>query len=135
MTTYRVLVTGSRDWRHPETIRRALDHAHNTMLYTFDENATFVVVHGVARGADTTAHLHADSCNWTTKPHPADWTHLGKRAGMIRNTEMVADGAQTCLAFIRNHSRGATACAAMAERAGIPTLRFHDCPCHGGDAT
>jgi hypothetical protein len=38
---------------------------------------------------------------------------------------MVDLGADLCLAFIRNHSRGAAHCAAAAREAGITTHVFH----------
>jgi len=37
---------------------------------------------------------------------------------------MVAAGADLCLAFIHNGARGASHCAALAEQAGIPTIRI-----------
>ncbi|HEX5494188.1 MAG TPA: hypothetical protein VFX70_06390, partial [Mycobacteriales bacterium] len=44
-------------------------------------------------------------------------------AGPIRNARMVLDGADLCLAFIHNHSRGASGCADYAEQHGIRTIR------------
>lgn len=116
----RILVTGSRDWDDEGTIRLAL--AQITMLHGHEH----VVVHGGARGADTIAGAVADAWTggMTTETHPADWNQYGKRAGFVRNAEMVNAGADVCLAFIRNNSRGATMCAQLAEKAGIP-VRYY----------
>jgi hypothetical protein len=53
----------------------------------------------------------------------ADWDRFGKRAGPIRNAEMVAAGAMLCLAFHRflPGSKGTKDCARRALAAGIPT--------------
>lgn len=45
MTTYRVLITGSRNWRRATDIHRALDEVRLAR----DETATLTVVHGAAR--------------------------------------------------------------------------------------
>lgn len=117
MSAKRILVTGSRDWTDVAEIRRALEAE-------WEPGA--VLVHGACRGADVMAadlwlDLHGPH---TQEPHPADWNRYGRRAGFVRNAEMVEAGADVCLAFIRAESRGATMCADLAERAGIPTLRF-----------
>lgn len=140
MTTFRVLVTGSRTWTHPAHIQTELDAAFDAMLYawrttgvTYDE---FVVVHGdCPRGADHLADRYARAHRWTVERHPADWRRLGRAAGPIRNQHMVDLGADLCLAFLKDHSSGATGCADLAEKAGIPTRRIHDCDCHPGEVT
>ena len=123
--TYRVLVTGSRTWNDRELIRDTLDAL-------LAEHGTLTVVHGAAStGADTTAQgwaldrRHQSSYGAVTpEPHPADWRRYGRAAGFRRNAAVVALGADLCLAFIRNGSHGATHCADLAERAGIPVRRF-----------
>jgi hypothetical protein len=85
---------------------------------------TITLVHGGARGADSIAESIARRVGMQVECHPAAWDTRGRAAGVIRNSEMVNAGADVCLAFIRNQSRGATHCAEAAERAGIPTRRM-----------
>jgi hypothetical protein len=86
------------------------------------------IVHGdCPTGADSIAqdwalfpHGFAD-VTVLNEPHPAQWAKYGKPAGFVRNAEMVSLGADICLAFIKNNSRGATHCSLKAQEAGIPT--------------
>jgi hypothetical protein len=115
---YRILVTGSRDWDDEETI-----------YYALRDDVPFldrqpVVVHGTAKGADSIADAAARALRYRVERHPANWQINGKRAGFIRNAHMVNLGADICLAFIRNGSRGASHTAALAEQAGIETRRW-----------
>ena len=122
---YRVLVTGSRDWSNADLIRHHLTRAWLTV------EGPFTVVHGACpTGADWMVSdwvanmLEADMGDVREEAHAANWQLEGKRAGFIRNARMVNLGADVCLAFIRNGSRGASHTARLAEEAGIPTRRW-----------
>lgn len=117
----RILVTGSRTWTDVDTISEAL----NETWWIAPPDDPFIIVHGhCPLGADSIADNYARYSRWTVERHPADWEQWGKRAGFLRNIEMVEAGADICLAFIKDNSRGATHCADAAERAGIPTRRY-----------
>ncbi|MFI1562164.1 DUF2493 domain-containing protein [Streptomyces sp. NPDC020490] len=121
MKPYRVLVTGSRDWDDVEAIWQAM----NQTVRDAGTGREIVVVHGACpRGADWHADRWARLADVKTERHPANWQINGKRAGFIRNAHMVNLGADICLAFIRNGSRGASHTAALAEQAGIPVRRW-----------
>lgn len=116
----RVLVTGSRDWSDALGINAVLeeiDIAYPTERVTLVSGAC-------PTGADAMCETIARAFGWDVERHPADWRTFGKRAGYLRNQEMVDLGADVCLAFIRNKSKGATMTAMLAEGAGIPTRRF-----------
>lgn len=115
----RILVTGSRDWVDTKSVFDALERA--TRLA-----ADVTIVHGdCPSGADAIADDWALINGHTPERHPADWNRYGKAAGFRRNAEMVALGADICLAFIKNESRGASHTARTAEAAGIRTIRHH----------
>lgn len=79
-----------------------------------------ILVTGAATGADQTAEHVAYSLGWRTEPHLADWDSHGNAAGPIRNREMVAAGADVCVAF--PGGRGTQHCRDTAAAAGIPVI-------------
>ena len=119
----RILVTGSRTWDDLDAVWEALDVAAAG-------HREVVVVHGACpRGADRHAAIYCEEMAehydnqgavLSEEQHPADWKGHGKHAGFIRNAEMVAAGADVCLAFIRAGSAGASHCSGLARSAGIP---------------
>lgn len=119
--TFRVLITGSREWDDDPLLCTTLAMA----VQEAPAGARPVIVHGAcSRGADNTADIWARNHRLAIERHPADWKQFGKSAGFRRNAEMVALGADLCLAFVKDASRGATHCADLAEKAGIPTRRI-----------
>lgn len=142
----RVIVTGSRSWKDGALVRQKLEDCLDTTTNTGD---TLTVVHGACRsGAD----YYADGwARWQSKhhhpahpePHPARWEDpcrptcrpghrrhdprgwdVCPQAGFYRNEHMVTLGADLCLAFITDQSKGATHCATYAESQGVHTLWF-----------
>lgn len=118
----RILVTGSRHWSNETAVRNALT---NTLRVLDVPAARAVLVHGDAPGLDTIAAKVAWSLGMAVEAHPAKWSEHGRAAGPIRNAEMVAAGADVCLAFPLggpSGSRGTYNCLRAAREAGIPTL-------------
>lgn len=139
----RILVTGSRDWEDAGAVGAALYAAIETTPHH-----EITIVHGACpTGADKFAaefceseahHLESSGTTLIAEPHEPDWNTNPRVGGLIRNADMVALGADLCLAFIgpctkakcrkpKPHgSHGATHCAGLAEKAGIPVKNQTD---------
>jgi hypothetical protein len=117
----RVIVFGSRSWTNRSIIADALNDLVLELGYRFPDP---VIVHGNARGADRLAADEAGKAGLRTEAHPADWAAHGKAAGLIRNEEMAALGADIGLAFWDNASTGTAHMMACAQNHGIPIRIF-----------
>jgi hypothetical protein len=121
----RILITGSRDWDDEERIWHALSdqyHCHEHPSEECPESEMVIVSGACPTGADALAEYVAERHGWQVERHPADWRKYGKAAGFRRNAEMVNLGADLCLAFIKDNSKGASHTLRLAEEAGIKTL-------------
>lgn len=132
--SYRILVTGSRDFSDAKVVWGALSEASDA---DHDLKRFVVIVHGACpTGADAYADSFAAFEGLDVERHPADWAKHGRAAGPVRNAEMVRAGAAACLAFLMpctnpqcrqrgpHVSHGSANCAHLAEAAGIPVRRF-----------
>lgn len=120
---HRVLITGSRDWTDVDTMVDAMRKWWNRMGKPKD----VTVVHGACpTGADQLCIVIANAAGFEVESHPADWKTFGKSAGFVRNQHMVDLGADVCLAFIKDESKGATGCSNAAIAAGIPTYIWRE---------
>ena len=105
----RIIVTGGRDYADAKKLFAVLDSIRPTL-----------VMHGAYRGADTLADDWAKSRGVKCKPFPADWTAHKKQAGPIRNSRMIAEGADLVVAF--PGGTGTADCVCKARAAGIEVL-------------
>ena len=96
MNTLRLLVCGSRSWQDRGLIYVWLTHLQPRL-----------VIHGAARGADTLAGEVAKALNIPVRVFPADWLKWGRRAGPLRNQQMLDAGLpDKVIAFWDGESRG-----------------------------
>lgn len=125
MTGLRILITGSREWTDRDVIRDAIVREGRASGLSGQDTT---IVHGAARGADLLAADVAREFNCRIEAHPADWDRYGKSAGHHRNAEMVALGADVCLAFPLPGARGTWDCVRKAKAAGIPVTVYEGEP-------
>jgi len=81
----RVLVCGGREYNDYQKVELVLGAAHKAQLFG-------TVIHGAARGADSLAGRWAKENNIPVEEFPADWNRYGRRAGYIRNAQMLKEG-------------------------------------------
>lgn len=107
----RVVVTGSRGWTNAGAIHRRLS--------LLPEGST--IIHGRAgSGADWIADVYARQLDFDVVRMPADWDLYGRRAGIVRNIEMLNTDPELVLAFWDGESRGTRHCVEEARKRGIP---------------
>jgi YspA, cpYpsA-related SLOG family len=96
----KVIIAGSRGV--PEQVRQC-----KAAVLDFEQRYGRIteVVSGCARGADRVGELFAEMRQIPVDKYPADWNTHGKRAGIIRNSQM-ANVAQGLIALWDEKSPG-----------------------------
>lgn len=117
----RVLVCGSRYFN--DYPRLCLEMDNISEKEDFDNNQPITIISGAARGADTLGERYAEECGWELARYPADWETHGKRAGPIRNSQMLREGKpDLVVAFRAPDSRGTQNMIDQSRKAGVETV-------------
>ena len=104
-----VAIVGSKNYLRQELVE----------AYVVALPANSVVVSGAAAGVDTFAEEAAKARGLETFIFHADWEKLGRRAGPIRNEQIIAH-ADRVVAFWNGRSRGTLNSLVLATRASLP---------------
>lgn len=104
----KLAVIGSRGFDNYELVEQVLsDYKDKVSL----------VISGGAIGADTLGEQWAKNNNINTVIYPADWVKYGKRAGFVRNNDIIYS-CDVCVAFWDGESRGTLDSIKKAESMG-----------------
>ena len=111
----RVLVCGGREFEDTALAFAVLDRLHR-------ERCCTVLIEGDARGADRIAGAWADARGIEHRVFPADWQGLGRKAGPIRNLQMLQEGKPDLVVAFPG-GRGTAHMVHCAGEAGVPVLQ------------
>ena len=109
----KVAIVGSRAWQDHDMVR--------DYVYSLDEDDT--VVSGGAKGVDSWAQIYAEERGLKTLIFPADWDTHGKKAGHLRNHDIV-ENCDRLVAFWSDGSTGTANSISRARKAGRPVCIF-----------
>jgi len=112
MTT--VLVCGGRDFSDQQYMWALLEREHAKHKFAR-------VIHGAARGADRMSGEWACQSGIPVTTFPADWAKHGKRAGPIRNQQMLDEG-KPDLVIAFPGGAGTADMVRRAKAAAVPTV-------------
>ena len=104
----RLAIVGSRDYPDEEAVIALVNKL----------KPTTIVVSGGARGVDSVAVLAAMARGLETEVFNADWNKHGKKAGYLRNVELV-NSVDGLFAFWDGKSRGTKHAIELARKRGI----------------
>lgn len=104
----KLAVIGGRDFVDYDHLKRVMQKIRTPID---------LIVSGGAKGADSLAERYAQEFGIETKIFPADWDTYGKRAGFMRNQDIV-NTADSILAFWDGQSKGTRSSIELAEKQG-----------------
>jgi hypothetical protein len=94
----KLAIVGSRTFSNYAELVRCIN-------LNYDISQITDIISGGAKGADSLAEIFAKENNINLIVFKADWDKYGKRAGFIRNCDII-DACDSCIAFWDGHSAG-----------------------------
>lgn len=121
----KIIIAGDREWDDPFIVTTVLKGCYSQLKHSQEP---LVVIEGGANGADAIAGRWADSMQKglmgvIPKTYPANWKKWGRKAGPLRNQEMlVGEEPDYVFGFHNNisQSRGTRNMLNLSVAAGIP---------------
>lgn len=118
MSKIRILVCGGRHFDNYDLLEKTINEV------TEESGCEDIeIVSGHCDGADKLGELYAEKHNAAVKIFPAEWKKYGKRAGPMRNKQMVdyISGCEhkTVIAFVSVNTKGTRNTSALAKKAGV----------------
>jgi len=104
----KLAVVGSRDFNNYELLKSKLDAIHKKRPIT-------LIVSGGAKGADSLSERWAKENNIETLIFIPDWNKFGKRAGFLRNEDIIKNS-DAVIAFWDGESRGTLSSINLAKK-------------------
>jgi transcriptional regulator with XRE-family HTH domain len=120
-----VIVCGGRNYGDYDRVRAVLDRLARRV-------EIFAIRHGAARGADSLGGRWARENGYLEQVYPAEWDRLGKRAGFVRNQEMIDDhnpeipSSRVVAVVAFPGGNGTAHMVRIARAAGVPVWELHD---------
>jgi hypothetical protein len=111
----RILVCGGRDFNDSALLSKVLSQ---------HSNKDSVIIQGEAQGADYLARVWAVQNNLPFESYLANWKKYGKRAGYIRNVQMLNEGKPN-LVIAFPGGKGTQMMINLAEAAGVPVVKVN----------
>lgn len=113
----RILITGSRSWDDINYIRSVFSKMNEEV------SEDIILISGACpTGADRLGEIVAAELGWRTELYPADWNQHGRKAGFVRNSQMVDTEPNLVIGFVRNGSKGASMTVNLGKKKGLPVI-------------
>lgn len=112
MEQFNVIIAGGRDFADYRLLAQKCD-------FFFQNKLPTAIISGLAKGADLLGKQYAEVRGIPVLEFPAQWDKYGKRAGMLRNQEML-EAADAVVAFWDGQSNGTQNMIEIAKKAGVP---------------
>lgn len=116
----RVLVCGGRDYNDKARLEFELNCITDPQT---GGKFMYEIISGMARGADTLAADYAVVNGMVLHKFPADWDKYGKRAGYLRNKQMLEEGKPDLVVAFPG-GKGTAMMIKLAEEAGVKVIKI-----------